>query len=196
VYAIPTDGQFRFRSRGGSAFAVTSQGWAAVLRLGKSLVGLLGVSDLVEGIDLPLQLLEARCEDFFVEPLEQRLVDAFVLALRRRFIGFSDDWFNAEAGDVGDRLPDRASLSVRRRCGTPCTATLLRATPMAFHPRSHELRPRSPTYLSNQLDAAPRIFVRRISTNPAPIRPSSGSFAASIEGISSSRTTLRASLSS
>ena len=94
---------------------------------GQSLVGSLGVIDLVELIDLLLQLVKSPGEGLFVEPSEQGLVEAFVLTLGRRFVGLAGDCFDAEPGDIGDELSDStaprrvraAPLSVSRRCGTP-----------------------------------------------------------------------------
>ena len=65
-----------------------------------------GVIDLVEPVDLLLQLLQRRGQRLFIEPAEQRLVEAFVLALRGGFIGFAGDRLNTEPGDVGDELAD------------------------------------------------------------------------------------------
>ena len=73
---------------------------------GQSLVGSLSVIDLVEPVDLDLQLLERRGQGLFVEEAEQGLVEAFVLALRGRFIGFAGDRLNTERGDVGHALAD------------------------------------------------------------------------------------------
>ena len=64
---------------------------AGVMRPGSDLVRALGVIDPVELIDLPLELLERGGKWLFVEPTEQGLVEAFIFALRRWFIGFAGD---------------------------------------------------------------------------------------------------------
>ena len=76
---------------------------------GQSLMGSLGVVDLVEPVDLALQFLERRGQGLFVEEAEEGLVEAFVLALCGRFIGFAGDGLNAESGDVGDELADSSA---------------------------------------------------------------------------------------
>lgn len=48
---------------------------------GKSLMGPLGVVDELEGVDLFLELGDRRGQRLLVEPAEQGLVEAFVLAL-------------------------------------------------------------------------------------------------------------------
>ena len=78
-------------------------------------MGAFGVVDAVERVDLGLQLIEAVGEGLFVEPAEQGLVEAFVLALRGRFVGFAGDRVDPEPGDVGDELPEA------RRDGTGST---------------------------------------------------------------------------
>jgi hypothetical protein len=55
------------------------------------LVRALRVVDHIERVDLFLQLLESLREGLLVEPAEQGLVEPFVLALRRRLIGFPGD---------------------------------------------------------------------------------------------------------
>jgi len=69
-------------------------------------VGSLSVIDPVEPVDLTLQLLEGAGQGLLIQPAEQRLVEAFVLALRGGFIGFAGDRLNTEPGDVGDELAD------------------------------------------------------------------------------------------
>ena len=90
----------------------------------------LGVVDDVEPVDLFLQLFEGGGDGLLVEPAEQGLVEALVLALRGRLVGLAGDRLDAERGDVGDELPDNtASGRVQRdpvvaeqRCGIPCAA--------------------------------------------------------------------------
>ena len=73
---------------------------------GQPLVRSLGVMDLVEPIDLLLQLLKGASEGLLVEPAEQGLVEAFVLALRRGFVWLPGDRLDAKPGNEGDELPD------------------------------------------------------------------------------------------
>jgi hypothetical protein len=70
------------------------------------LVRTLVVIDLVEPVNLFLQLLEGLGEGLLVEPMEQRLVETFILALRGRFIGLARNRLDAESGDVGDEMAD------------------------------------------------------------------------------------------
>jgi hypothetical protein len=69
----------------------------------------------IKPIDLLLQLLEAVGERLHVEPAEQGLVEAFVLSLRGRLIGFDRDRLDPGRGDIGDELTeDPASGRVQR----------------------------------------------------------------------------------
>ena len=65
----------------------------------------LGVVDDIEAVDLLLQLLDRSCEGLLIEPPEQGLVEALVLALRGRLARFSRDRLHSERGDVGGELP-------------------------------------------------------------------------------------------
>ena len=55
---------------------------------GQPLVGTFGVVDPVELVDVRLHLRECRRDGLLVEVSEQGLVEAFVLALRGRLVGF------------------------------------------------------------------------------------------------------------
>ena len=59
------------------------------------MVGPFGVVDEVERVDLGLQFLERLGERLLVEVAEQGLVEAFVLALGRRFVGLAGDRLDA-----------------------------------------------------------------------------------------------------
>jgi len=99
----------------------------------------LGVVDDVEPVDLFLQLFEGGGDGLLVEPAEQGLVEALVLALRGRLAGPAGDRLDAERGDAGDELPttprrdgfNAIPLSLSSRCGTPCAAMAFFTTAIA-----------------------------------------------------------------
>jgi hypothetical protein len=73
------------------------------------------VIDLVEAIALLLQLLKTRGDGLLVKVTEQGLVEAFVLALGGRFIGFAGDRLDPKRGDIGhQRTQDPASGRLQR----------------------------------------------------------------------------------
>ena len=86
-------------------------------------MGSLGVVDPVEPIDLLLQLLQTRREWLFVEEAEQGLMEASVLALRRRFIGFAGDRFDTEPGDLPPRCLIASSTDSRVKPSRPPVTT-------------------------------------------------------------------------
>ena len=67
----------------------------------QSLMRPLSVIDPIERINLALQHLKGFGERLFIKPAEQRLVGAFLLAQRGRFLGFAGDGLDAEPSDVG-----------------------------------------------------------------------------------------------
>jgi hypothetical protein len=113
---------------------------------GQALVRTLGVVDDVEPVDLFLQLFEGGGDGLLVEPAEQGLVEALVLALRGRLVGLAGDRLDAECGDVGDELPDNtASGRVQR---DPVVAEQPLRDPVRgdglLHHRDRMLPPRRP----------------------------------------------------
>ena len=77
---------------------------------GQPLVGTFGVIDLIETVDLRLQLLEGAGQGLLVEEPEQGLLEAFVLTLRGRFIGFPRDRLHPERDDTGDELAQHPAV--------------------------------------------------------------------------------------
>ena len=71
---------------------------------GQSLVGALGVVDVVEGVDLGLQLGQGVGQWLLVEVAEQGLMEAFVLALGGRLVRLAGDRLDPQRGDVLDEL--------------------------------------------------------------------------------------------
>ena len=90
------DGAWRFNGRG--RFPRLLRGDSSGQRLARAL----RVVDHIERVDLVLQLLEGLREGLLVEVSEQGLVEAFVLALRGRFIRFPRDWFRADLIVIDD----------------------------------------------------------------------------------------------
>jgi hypothetical protein len=123
--------QIRARGRKGALAALRD---AAVLK-----TRTLGVVDDVEPVDVFLQLFEGGGDGLLVEPAEQGLVEALVLAPRGRLVGLAGDRLDAERGDVGDELPDNtASGRVQRDpvvaeqpLRTPCAAMAFFTTAIA-----------------------------------------------------------------
>ncbi|KQW96047.1 hypothetical protein ASC84_22030 [Acinetobacter sp. Root1280] len=64
---------------------------------GESLVGALGVVDVVERVDLGLQGGQCVGQWLLVEVAEQGLVEAFVLALGGRLVGLAGDRLHAQS---------------------------------------------------------------------------------------------------
>ncbi len=78
-------------------------------------MGAFVVIDPVKPVDLLLQLLETVGERLLIEPAEQSLVEAFVLTLCRRLVGFPGDRLDPEGGDVGDELAEHPAAGRGQR---------------------------------------------------------------------------------
>ena len=91
---------------------------------GQRLMRPLGVVDGVERVDLLLQLFEGRGEGLLVEPPEQGLMEALVLALRGRLVRLAGDRLDPEPVTCATSCPRcRAGTgSTRRRCPTAAAA--------------------------------------------------------------------------
>jgi hypothetical protein len=116
VRLIPSQPTGRCWFRGRVSFRCRLPGLRRGDPAGQPLVGSLGVIDLIEAVDLALQLLKGARDGLHIKEAEQGLVEAFVLALRRRFIGFPGDRLDPERDDIGDELTDHPTTGrVQRR---------------------------------------------------------------------------------
>jgi len=117
-YQYPKDVHYAYQRPATAASAFNRIRCPKSARQVKPLVRTFGVMDLVKAVDLllQLQLLEGLGEGLLVEESEQGLVEAFVLALRGRLIGFAGDRLHPERGDIGDELTQDAAAGRIQRC--------------------------------------------------------------------------------